>query len=410
MHLKNRILLICIVCLIMVPAIALAEANESYRLRAITIEGLKRTKESVIRSNIPFEIGDMISPQDSEIITEQLERTDLFAQVAVNLIPQPSGQDAELSVYLEEKWTLIPVPYFASDGEKFRGGLFLIESNLLGYQKFLLTALYGSTDGLRGLLVFSDPATLNRPWSYTVTGGFGRASYVMQTDPANTVRSYTADYRNIGVGIGYTYKNFTAEGTIGYQTWEFDSVSPALFPDLSSYLEPELTLSYENTYLHDVLPIGIESDANARTLIMENGWEISGSFSWSTLLGEQVRLRLLTSGGIGDMPLFAETAIDAQDGYRTLPFKASSADQWLSAAAACDIPVLKTSWSVITISPYFEIGRYGNELIALRPFYGPGIGSRVYLRKIAIPAMGVDVAYNLHDAFWSFSITVGVQM
>jgi hypothetical protein len=62
------------------------------------------------------------------------------------------------------------------------------------------------------------------------------------------------------------------------------------------------------------------------------------------------------------------------------------------------------------ISPYFEVGRYENDLIPPRPFYGPGLGSRVCLRKIAIPAMGVDVAYNLYDAFWSFSITVGVQM
>jgi hypothetical protein len=143
---------------------------------------------------------------------------------------------------------------------------------------------------------------------------------------------------------------------------------------------------------------------------MEMGWEVSGSFSWSTLFAHQMRFRLLTSLGFGDMPAFAETAIDAQDGFRTLPFKATTADHWISAAASVDIPTLKTSWAVIMISPYFEVGQYGNDLIPPRPFYGPGIGSRVYLRKIAIPAMGVDVAYNLYDAFWSFSITVGVQM
>jgi outer membrane protein assembly factor BamA len=329
------------VCLLIAPHVAFADTQTTYQLHAITIEGLKRTKATVIQSAIPFEIGDTISLQDCDVIAEQLERTNLFSQVTVSLHPLPTGTEAELSLYLEEKWTLIPVPYFASDGSKIRGGLFLIESNLLGYQKFLLTALYGGSDGLRGLLVFSDPASLNQPWSYTITGGFGRARYITQTDPTHTIRSYTADYRNIGLGVGYSWGNVTSETTLRFRTWQFEPASPASLPAQSNYLEPEWTISYENTSLYDVLPVGIEAQATARTLIMEMGWEVSGSFSWSTLLAHQIRFRLLTSLGFGDMPAFAETAIDAQDGFRTLPFKAATADHWISAAASFDISTLK---------------------------------------------------------------------
>jgi hypothetical protein len=133
----------------------------------------------------------------------------------------------------------------------------------------------------------------------------------------------------------------TSETTLRFRTWQFEPASPASLPAQSNYLEPEWTISYENTSLYDVLPVGIEAQATARTLIMEMGWEVSGSFSWSTLLAHQIRFRLLTSLGFGDMPAFAETAIDAQDGFRTLPFKAATADHWISAAASFDISTLK---------------------------------------------------------------------
>ena len=32
------------------------------------------------------------------------------------------------------------------------------------------------------------------------------------------------------------------------------------------------------------------------------------------------------------------------------------------------------------------------------------------MRKIAVPAMGVDLAYNIADPSWVFSFTIGMEM
>lgn len=110
------------------------------------------------------------------------------------------------------------------------------------------------------------------------------------------------------------------------------------------------------------------------------------------------------------MPAIAEFSTSDRDGYRTLPYQATTADTWGSAAIAYDLPIFKTSWGTGVISHYWEAGMYATEIIEAQPFFGPGASFRIYLKKVAIPAMGIDIAYNMIDPAWVFSLTVGMRM
>jgi hypothetical protein len=110
------------------------------------------------------------------------------------------------------------------------------------------------------------------------------------------------------------------------------------------------------------------------------------------------------------MPAIAETGVSARDGFRTLPYQAATADRWVSGAAFYDLPVISADWGALVLSHYWEVGTYETEILSPQPFYGPGGGFRVYIRQVAIPAVGLDVAYNLADPAWVFSFTVGAQM
>ncbi len=390
-------------------------AREESRLGTVSIEGLKRTKETVVRSIIALEEGAIITDEKLQRVEQDLLKSGIFSSVVVQRDDDALAKTTDITVHLTEKWSLIPVPYFASDGSSLSGGVFLIESNLLGYNTFLLSALYGGTEsGLRGLLVFSNPSLAGSAWSLSAIGGFGRTTVTNELPDGTRIRSYETNYMQMGVGLGYAWNSLIrTEGRVRFRDWNLISFTGGLDThDLSDmrYGEPEITLRYENTRLSHVLLVGTSVSVSGRTIVPHGGWELSGAFTWSMPLQGNHRLQVLISGGYGDMPALAETSIGAQDGYRTLPFQNSTADRWASASARYDIPLYFGSWGVPVITPYWETGVYATELFSAHPFYGPGVGFRVYLRRIALPALGADIAYNVPDDYWSFSITVGMPM
>ena len=66
---------------------------------------------------------------EAEIIKQCILNAKIFAkvQVAVN---KPL-----IDVVLEERWTLLPLPYVYSNGDDYSSGLFILESNLFGLGK-----------------------------------------------------------------------------------------------------------------------------------------------------------------------------------------------------------------------------------------------------------------------------------
>lgn len=383
----------------------------------IRVEGLVRTKESVVRSLLPFQAGDYVTREALDQARLILQKSGIFSEVSLRVEKNPNGDETDVVVTLEDKWSLIPVPYFTTDGTSYQGGLFLIEANLLGYNMFLMSALYGGTSsGLRGLFVFSNPSVAGSSWSLTSTAGFGTASETnIRLPDGSSVRSFTGSKHHIGLGLGLAIDDrFSVEGTVTYRNWEINGFEPGLDSNPVQdtwYVEPVVTVRYDDTTLADVLPVGLTGMLSGRFLWFEEGWEIGGELSWSKRIRTFQRLRLLASAGLGAMPPLAETAIDARDGFRTLPFKKTAADTWGSVSVGYDLPIWRSSWGVAIINHFWEVGSYDSDVFEHPiPFGGPGLGFRLYLRKIAIPAFGVDIAYNLFDPSWVFSVSVGVQM
>lgn len=392
-----------------------ANSQESVEtIGSVRIEGLKRTKESVIRSLIDIEPGDILNKDTIVEIESTLQKSGIFASVTVAALRDMVTGTTDLVIVIEEKWTLIPIPFFSTDGSDFNGGLFLLESNLFGYNKFLMTAVFGGTDGINGLLIYSDPSIANSLWSGSIVGGFGTSDEKTMKPDGTLIRSFTTNYQNISLGIGYDLTpTTTLKGRIKYRQWVVEGFEAGLDTVAITdnwYMEPSLELAYDNTRLSDVLLVGTTASLSGRYVTLENGWEMSTEISWSYPVVKDHRLRLLASGGWGTMPAIAEFSTSDRDGYRTLPYQATTADKWGSASIAYDLPIFKTSWGTGVISHYWEAGMYDTETIQAQPFLGPGGSFRIYLKKVAIPAMGIDIAYNMIDPSWVFSLTVGMRM
>lgn len=64
----------------------------------------------------------------------------------------------------------------------------------------------------------------------------------------------------------------------------------------------------------------------------------------------------------------------------------------------------------MVLSHNWEAGTYDTELLEPQPFHGSDAALHVFMRKIAVPAIGIDIAYNIADPSWVFSFTIGMEM
>ncbi|HKK47486.1 MAG TPA: hypothetical protein VJ932_00220, partial [Alkalispirochaeta sp.] len=307
----------------------------------------------------------------------------------------------------DEKWTLVPIPFFSTDGESYQGGLILIETNLLGFNKQLISAGFLGTDGLRGFVAYGDPSVLGSQWTTGLSAGIGRNEEERELPDGTLLRSYEYDQQRLGATVGYNFtRRFSVSAGIGYERWELISGDPL---EDGQFWEPEVSARYDATRPVDVLRVGPSARLRARTVTYQSGWEVSADAEWAFPVATTHRVRLTGSGALGDMPVVAEQVLGG-DGYRTLPFQAVSADSWGSISTTYDLPIISGGWGALVLSHFWELGRYTTDNVDPRAFYGPGGGFRVYIRQVAIPALGLDVAYNIPDGGIAFSFSLGAQM
>ncbi|MFW5694657.1 MAG: POTRA domain-containing protein [Alkalispirochaeta sp.] len=404
--LRARVLAAAALLMVGFSMVASAEERIGARIADISLEGLRKTREEVVYSLLDVEVGDPVTVGLFRTIEESLIDSDLFAGVQVS--GRPVGEDEiEVVIVLDEKWTLIPIPFFSTNGSTYQGGMILIETNLLGRNKQLISAGFLGTDGVRGFVAYGDPALFGSNWTGGLSAGAGRNDEERLLPDGTELRSYEYNQQRLGVNLGYNFtRRARISGGLGYERWEI--ISGESLQD-TQFLEPSLTATYDGTRPFDVLRIGPQVRVNGRAVTYRSGWEVAARGEWAFPIAGTHRVRLVGSGAIGEMPLVAEQVISG-DGYRTLPFQAVSADSWGSTSAVYDVPIVSAGWGALVLSHFWELGAYTNDDVDPRVFYGPGGGFRVYIRQVAIPALGLDVAYNMPDDGIVFSFSLGAQM
>ena len=123
-----------------------------------------------------------------------------------------------------------------------------------------------------------------------------------------------------------------------------------------------------------------------------------------------LRRRAQPREDLGDMPDAFEERIGGKPGFRALPPEQIPADTYAGGFIAYEIPWLYLSWGTITVQGYWENGMYSRTESTTTYFYGPGGGFRLYLKKIAIPAVGIDATYNFEERSLEMSAAVGFRM
>jgi len=156
-------ILVCVLAAVSLAPVARAAVDG--QIAEITVVGAARTSHAVILSALGISPGQRVTDRAGfeRRCVAGLYRMRVFGKAAARLVERDDGLELQLTV--EEKWTLLPVPFVAVYQKKLTLGAGVLESNFLGTLNSV-GGFFFLQDGTPGFFGFSHWALdASRDWS-----------------------------------------------------------------------------------------------------------------------------------------------------------------------------------------------------------------------------------------------------
>jgi hypothetical protein len=381
------------------PSAGAAVIGEVAGLRVI---GNQRTRSPVILDAAGIAIGDRFEPGMAEVIEQRVLNLRLFRAVEVSASAR--GAEVDVAIQVVERWTLLPIPFVAGSSRGMRGGAYLLESNLLGWNKLVvLGAIYSGGEGPSAFALYRDPSVAGTRGLFRAMARYGdllREQY----RGADRVYAYRDGRVDLSASGGYAVTPWLSlfAGAYAVPAWS-ESVEGEAAPPANGTVfgwsgELELRAQDFHLYFNEGIggrlsyrqareDLGAERDVLelsalvqvARPVFGDQSIAVTGQAWWHR--GDAVLDAVLMGG------------LPGSRGFERLGLWAERA---ASVVVEHQVPVFRTSWGIWTANTFAEAG--ASEWRARRDGHvTPGVGFRLYLLGVAFPALGVDAAYSLDD-------------
>jgi len=379
----------------LIPLITLIALGSSWAstIDEIEVEGLKRTKKQVILDTLTVEIGQEFTQETASKIEQELLKTGLFINIDSEFSQGPEDKGL-LTISLEEKWTLIPLPIFTASSSGVSGGFFLIESNLLGLRKNLVLGTLYSPDQTFVLTSFSDPRLFGTDNQGSVSGSFRQEEGIIQ---------YSG---GLGLGREFFEKTLSAGVRLSQRFAAFEDQKQT-----DTYTDLALRTAFDWTVLKGLTKIGWNLNMESGVLYdyQEGLWlpqgeaklEYSGRFSKRNLFSLGASYRHTQS------PLPLRQDIGGGKGSLSLPKDKYYPENHIYTTGEYAFALYEGSGVYYALNAFVERG-FQDSADAFW-YTGVGSGFQIILKKIALPALAFYTAYNVEQQQWETSFSIGMS-
>jgi len=379
----------------------------------LVIEGNTKTRESVIRRIAGLE-GRCAPGQgvDAGEIRRKLLNSHLFSKVDVAV----DSEDTKtiVTITLKERWTIIPLPIYFSNEEETGGGMFLVEMNLLGRKKILALGATSSNIAQRFNGFYVDDAVWGSRW-VIVSSALYSDEELTKYEDEDKVYVYRQIYNQYFLVAGKKITDHWLPGAgLMYRYQQTDGVDDyAAPPRGGSSHSAIVNLRYENIDFTDYYDRGITANFLAEQSFSALGTDKDVGHFISTVTVVEPVWRLLARGKFetgwswgADTGILTEFLIGGFVGNRGLPSRGLWVPEYGLASGTVEEKVWNHKYGILTLSQFFDI-TVTDEDDPVRSYPAAGAGLRVYLKEIAIPAVGVDGAYSMRNDAWHVHAFLG---
>lgn len=384
-------------------------------IKEFRITGNSKTRPWTILSEIHAGPGIPLSSFDCYHTVNSLKKRNLFSSIEIKYLAENDGTIVE--IHIVEKWTIIPIPLFTSNGNKLSAGIYILETNFLGFGTTIFTGGSISTAGNSAIFGFVDPALLGTDARLNLFFSYKKLIYETGDMDKDLFNEYRSVSRLARVDAGWSFPlGINAYISGGYRESATDNGYNDSYnaPDTAKIIPLGFLFNIDRLYHYEYLYYGFKLDSG-----WYHGFNVydEGDYNYGQYIAQYSfklfsyhRLTLHSSGAYGARPESMGERISGKTGSMTLPADIISSDRWINGAVTYEYPVLRFSWGAVTVLAFWEEGVFGSGDINPTHYYGPGCGTLLYLKKIALPAMGFNLGHNMKTGGTEFSFYIGMSI
>lgn len=392
--------------------------NGNLVISSVIVTGNIKTRESLILravGNIEGKFLTDFSPYDA---VNRLNGRGIFSYINITYM-KDENNEVIIGVHVKEKVTLIPIPMYIDNGHSTTYGLFVMENNFLGLNKRIFIGGMYSTLSKSFMGGYTDDSFLGSNFNYNIFSSYANSEIETGDQEERLFQKYRSESINLSMGFGYYISRYVNLRIInGYRSSEIDGEykenlnEPGSGEKIFSGCQIVINRMRYNEFLNfgirgkvDVSENFTLEDPDSETDKHYTTSKITAEYSHKILKSN--KLRFFISGAAGDQPVIFQDRIGSREGFQTLPGDIIASDWYLGSKTSYEIPVTKFSWGFATVLAFWEQGTFKNAADENMAYYGPGAGLRLYLKRVAIPAIGFNYARNMKTGLNQLSFSVG---
>jgi hypothetical protein len=342
--------------------------------------------------------------------------TGIFEDIQVMLRPDQVDGDYTLAVSVREKWTIIPVPIFAASSDGITFGAAVIDANALGLNHKLFLLGLAIPNGWLSGLAYSTGSESSHKIGLSASVFYSRQERKLSDPEDRDLRLFSADDLSVEAGIGIPLAGpLRLSAGLGFRDLSvYNSALNPIPPQAESgrYLNLKTGLSARSSRWD-----GVFLSENTATLRYTYHSALLGQTYQDAALGFQTQvaplpgLRFALRGTqlyAVDVPLAMESPT-AETGISILPSNYRAATVSAGALNA-EGRLFSLRWGVISALLGYQGALTQGLLTDPRWDQGPTAGLRLYVARLAIPAVDMGAAYNLSTGLFRATFGVGMRM
>ena len=397
--------------------VPLAPAAGSGPITSIEVIGLKRTKPHIAKLPLEKFLGREASSLDPNEVQAAVKDTGILEPLEVGFVESSDG--IILRVTVLEKWTVFPVPLVIAGSGGSNFGFFLLDSNAFGLRDAaVLGGMYG-TSGVSAIAMYQHTPNSSGWPGWNSFFMYSRRENKNEDNEEEVHRRYSADQIRVSLGLQYPITGFLASSmSVSFSDISLRKKSDDLNPpgEGARFLSfsPGLSLrsSSWDGYLLSQKSLALGYTFNrAFSGFFWNETYARGVFEQPIIPGFRIVLR---SGAVWKSeadpdvdPLFEDGPQRAQVDILPRNF---SARNYAGFSGGLEKYLVKFNWGTLSVFGAWQCV-FSHGLISGSEFdNGPSGGIRLYLSRLALPALGTGLAYNMNSKLYQFTFSMGMEI
>jgi hypothetical protein len=405
---KNRLFILIFTFFQIMP---LHSQEKTDSITSIEIIGLKRTKPHVARYPLEKFLGQDRREFDQNEVFAEIKDMGVLEPVSAELVETDNG--LILKVTVEEKWSIFPFPFMIVGSGASSYGLFLVDFNAFGIRdNIVLGGIYGS-DGWNVIAMYNHTPASRMP------GWFASFMYSRHekedVDKEEIIyRRYSADRLQASLGLNYSFTDiFTGNFTVAFSDISLNDGKGTPFnppEDGIRLLRFSPGLSLRDTSWDGFL-------LSQKSLSLEYGYNLAlhgssfhqvvlrGIIEHSLVPGFRINLKSAGVWKSGTDPL-CETG--PQSVLVNILPREFSARHYAGFSAGLEKYIYKAKWGTLAVQGSWQ-AVFSRSLLPDFEFnHGPAGGILFYLSRVALPAVGGGLAYNMKTGLYQGVFSIGM--